>query len=81
MNHATLKLVAAVVAAGLMGFGSPLAADAMGGTHHGHHDRMHFRHHHNRHDSCEYRYRYHGMYGYRHHCAPYHHLGYGYMFY
>jgi hypothetical protein len=77
MNHTTLTLAAAVVAAGLIGFGSPLAANAMSGMHH--HHFMHLRHH--QHYSCEYRHRYHHMYGYRHNCPPYHHKGYGSMGY
>ena len=80
MNHTTLILAAATVAAGLIGFGSPPAANAMmGGMHEDHHHGMHFRHHH--HYSCEYRHGYHGNYFYRHHCRPYRHMGYRYMRY
>jgi hypothetical protein len=85
MNHHTsLILAAVIVAAGLVGFGSPLAANAMSmsGMHGDHHDGMHFRRHH--HYSCEYHHRYHRSYSYRHHCGPimgHRHMGYGYMRY
>lgn len=67
MNHPTLTLAAAIVAAGLIGFGSPLAANAMGSMHEGHH-HMHFVRLHHHHYSCEYRY--HGHYYHRRHCGP-----------
>lgn len=91
MTQRTLTFAAAIVAAGLIGFGSPLAATAMDrGMHEDHHHDMDVRHHHRHHHdymaSCYARHGYYGDYGYRRDCRPMGHRhmgygGYGYMHY
>lgn len=81
MNHRTLTLAAAIISAGLIGVGSPLAANAMDRDMH--HHGMDFHRHHHHHYSCDYRLGHYRSFGYRHSCRPMdeRHMGYGYMRY